>query len=391
MLFSGCRGYVRCLVVPGKREGQKPYAFVQFDSPDNAAHATEARQNTTWEEGGPAISIEAARRDIPEHFSGRQEGVRPALGLVGPSQPLPAKRPRYEGDAGHGADVWAGGELRQDVWEGDAGHGAGVQTSALMPPSHFGETFRQADAQSAQQQGPRTLHVGGLPPGILQEDLDAFLHANFGEGILGSKLSADNGKGKAWGLGNCLGRAFVGFTSHAVAVEAQSLLQGFNWDGAVLHAEWARTEFKFGPPGGGPSPAKGAPAPLQFARPGKGSGTAVGPPAAQLWGAAASPLETGAKRTLHFTNLPAISEDEFHNFIAGTFPDQVTSARFKETHDGRPPVAWVLFVDDFVAAQVAKTHLSFEWHDMQVAVQFARSELDPSKVRGARSTDVLNF
>jgi len=379
VLFSGCRGYVRCLVVPSKREGQNPYAFVQFNSPDNAAHATEARQNTTWEEGRPPISIEPARRDIPEHFSARQEGVRPALGLVGPSQPLPAKRPRYEGDASHGADAWAGGGHRQDSWGVDSQGGS--QTSGLMSP-------RQADSPNGHEDGPRTLHVGGLPPGIQQQDLDSFLYANFGEGILGSKLSADSGKRKAGGLG----RAFVGFTSHAAAREAQSLLLGFNWDGAVLHAEWARTEFKFGPPGGSPAgPAKGAPPPLQFARPGKGTGPAMSPPTAQHWGASPSPLETGAKRTLHFTNLPAISEDEFHNFIAGTFPDQVTSARFKETYDGRPPVAWVLFVDDFVAAQVAKTHLGFEWHDMQVAVQFARSELDPSKVRGARSIDVLNF
>lgn len=375
VLFSGCPGYVRCVVVPSKREAQKPYAFVQFDSVDNAAYATESRQGTTWEEGGPSVSIEPAKRDIPEHFGARQD-VR-ALPQVGPNQVLPAKRPRYDRDS------WNG--YQQDSW--------GVKDSGGQPPPPIHPPPYEAEPPVLSQlpdDGPRTLHVGGLPPGIRQEDLDAFLRANFGDSIIGSKLSSD-AKGKAG-----LGRAFVGFTTHPAAQEAQSLLQGFNWDGAVLHAEWARSEFKFG----AGAVSKGGP-PLQFERPGKGFLTqssrvaewpaeraAVGPP---QW--AVAPLlhsqgyrkaEGGGPRTLHFTNLPAISEDEFHEFIAGTFPDQVTSARFKETNDGRPPVAWVLFVDDFVAAQVAKTHLSFDWHDMQVAVQFARSELDPTKVRGAR-------
>lgn len=375
VLFSGCPGYVRCVVVPSKREGQKPYAFVQFDTPDNAAYATEARHGTTWEEGGPAVSVEWAKRDIPEHFGARQDfrALPQERPQVGPNQGPPAKRPRYDNDS------W--NDYQQESW---AGHAPG---SKHPPPRHASNGEAEVP-----DDGPRTLHVGGLPPGIRQADLDAFLRANFGDCIIGSKLSSD-GKGKGSGLG----RAFVGFTSHPAAQEAQSLLQGFNWDGAVLHAEWARSEFKFGAGAG----SKGAP-PMQFERPGKGSSTqssraaewpaeraAVGPP---KW-AVASPTHSqgyqqtgsgGGLKTLHFTNLPDISEDEFHEFIAGTFPDQVASARFKQANDGRPPVAWVLFVDDFVAAQVVNTHMSFDWHGMQVAVQFARSELDPSKARGAR-------
>merc|ERR1712091_128834 len=63
ILFSSCPGYVRCIVVPGKDYRQKPYAFVQFDSQENAIAAMDSRQVTTWEEDAKPVSIEISKRD----------------------------------------------------------------------------------------------------------------------------------------------------------------------------------------------------------------------------------------------------------------------------------------------------------------------------------------
>ena len=35
-----------------------------------------------------------------------------------------------------------------------------------------------------------------------------------------------------------------GFISHEAAAAGQAAVEGMNWDGYVLHAEWARTEFR---------------------------------------------------------------------------------------------------------------------------------------------------
>lgn len=308
ILFSGCPGYLRNIVVPGK-VGQKPYAFVQFDSPDNAFWAIEARTGTTWEEGSAAVSMEIAKRDIPGHFSARQ-AVVPA-------------------------------------WEAD-----------LWPPR---KRFRAQAAEAPEDgaEGPRTLHLGGLPSLLQQEELDAFLQANFQNAVTGSCLTSSRGKGGA------AGRAFVGFASHLAAAEAQHLLQGFKWDGSVLHAEWARSEFN-----------PDADRHKGHSRE-KMDGWPVPPTVLQ---AATRPVGArgSGRRTLHFTNLPTVSRGVFDTFMASTFPGQVAAANFKDAQDGRPPVAWVLF-HKAEHADLASTHNGFEWEGMQVNVQYARTELDPSK------------
>ena len=157
------------MVVPGKTAAQKPYAFVQFSSPDEAMMAAEARQGSTWEAGAQPVSIELAKRDIPETFVPRQpQPLRAAAGgplsgpVGGPLEAPPRKRPRLEA-YGHGA-------LSQVRGGGD---------------------------------GPRTLHLGGLPGALTQEDLDAFLAANFDpHSLRGGTLSPASG-------GAQTGRAFV--------------------------------------------------------------------------------------------------------------------------------------------------------------------------------------
>mmetsp|Transcript_92991 Transcript_92991/g.203556 ORF Transcript_92991/g.203556 Transcript_92991/m.203556 type:complete len:175 (-) Transcript_92991:22-546(-) len=88
VLFSGCPGYVRNVVVPGKNS-QKPYAFVQFSRPEEALAASEARKHTSWSVGVLPIVIELARRDIPESFTARQDrcaAAAPIPHLLGPSR-----------------------------------------------------------------------------------------------------------------------------------------------------------------------------------------------------------------------------------------------------------------------------------------------------------------
>lgn len=343
ILFSACTGYVRCIVVPGKG-AQRPYAFVQFASPSDASAAIEARRGTSWEEGAQPVSIEHAKRDIPDKFGSRQAAapITPLAPLIiQPPAPVlpPAKRPRLEAPVGFATPAYE---------------------------------------QEATEPGPKTLHIGGLPRGILQEDLDAFLSANFRSSCIGGRLSDAGGKDS--GKGGSFGRAFVGFVSHQAAVEAQVLLEGFDWDGAVLRVEWARSEYtplaarrgNLAPPSSSPvlathhsthrsPPIQSSPPPLQAPVPHPEQGNAV--------------------CTLHFTNLPFVSEAEFNQYLSITFPDLVVRARFVHTKDGRPPVAWVLFIDEVAAASVAQSHQMFDWYESQVQVQFARTELDLTKVR----------
>jgi len=88
-----------------------------------------------------------------------------------------------------------------------------------------------------------------------------------------------------------------------------------------------------------------------------------------------------ATRTLHFTNLPQVTQDEFDVFMHSTFPGMVEFCNFKDTQDGRPPVAWVLFSDEGTAAEIASSNATFEWNDTSVRVVYARTDLDPSKFR----------
>jgi len=392
VLFSGCPGYCRCIVVPGKGS-QRPYAFVQFGEQQDALGAMESRQGTTWEDGGQPVSIEIARRDIPEKFQPRQMRGGPPQAEYGAAPP-------------RGPAI-----LPPNKWEAD--YVPPQQSSVVAPPNkrprqELGSQY--GASPTAEADGPRTLHLGGLPLGLTQVDLDAFLTTNFGSSVVGGNLDTKGGTSSS-------PRAFVGFTTHRAAAEAQAVLEGFGWDGAVMHAEWARTEFRaqgaVGSRGGGNALAISAPmtVPPRNAPVGQRSwetapvgqrGWEAAPPGQRSWEAApqgqrsweaapqgqrgweAAPQyeeRSGAKCTLHFTNLPFITEGEFSNFLGATFPEQIVCAHFKDLRDGRPPVAWVLFTDEFNAATAASSHHNFDLQGSQVLVQYARTELDPSKFR----------
>lgn len=347
ILFSGCEGYVRCIVVPGKGM-QKPYAFVQFTSQASALAAMESRQGTTWEEDMTPVSLELARRDIPERFGPRQTRIGEVTQWVDP--PLSATPP------------WLIGRSTKRTRTEEVPTIVGVQPLAVV------------------EDGPRTLHLGGLPSNVSQEDLNAFLHSNLAGAVIGSKLTDSGGKGS--------GRAFVGFVSHSAAVEAQAWLEGSPWNGSILHAEWARTEFR--PHGGATRPEppvqhhvddRGVPTPRSRHPP--LTPLASAPPLGSKTGWRGSVKREGEQvlRTLHFTNLPNLSEEEFGQFLTANFPNQIEAARFLDARDGRPPVAWVLFFDESCAAVVVGSHQSFEFHGSQVAVQYARTELQHSRVR----------
>jgi len=365
ILFSGCAGYIRCIVVPGKSSNQKPYAFIQFDSQDSAVSGMDSRQNTSWEEGAQVCKIEVSKKDIPDRFHARQARVETNYGPpanYGPPQgiPLPpAKRQRVE-------EAWA------------------PAPPARYPPPTFGGGYA-----SSTQDGPRTLHVGGLPGSMVQADLDDFLGNNFGSDCIGGKLTG-GGKGKGGA-----DRAFVGFVSHDAAWRAQGALEGLLWDGNTLHAEWARSEFN-APQGQSPQAPDLRSSTAWSAPPHKGhhSNFGKGGKSEPAWGAPAwkddgkkgGGKKGGGKKgggepkcTLHFTNLPQVSDSEFGEYMAMTFPDQVTFSRFVDNRDGRPPVAWVRFVDPETASDIAGSHANFDWLGSQVGVQFARTELDPNK------------
>lgn len=256
---------IRCIVVPPKDYGKKPYAFVQFDVQENALAAKDSRENTSWEEGSQVVNIELSKRNIPESFRPRQQ---PAAQDYGPPQDYgkgkgkygkdvgkdygpPAKRPRLEAPIG---GYHNGGGGYGDSWSTDDYSKGGYKSKG----SDYGK--------------------------------------DYGKGGYSSK----SGKGKS--------------------------------------SAWQNS-------GGGHS-----------------SG--------------------GGISTLHFTNLPSVSDSEFGEFMAVTFGDAVTYSRFVDKGDGRPPVAWVRFADEATAASVLASHAHFDWMGVQVAAAFARTELDPSKAAG---------
>jgi len=355
VLFSACPGYMRCVLQPGKSATQRPYAFVQFADQESALAAHDSREGTTWEEGGNKIGIEFAKRDIPEKFKGqrqREPAYDPAYAPAHYGQPPPPS------------------------------HYPPAQAYAPAAKRPRRDDYGGANSQSDGSQ--RTLHVGGLPKGLYQPDLDAFLTANFPVTCMGGTLSGRGGDPS-------FGRAFVGFNSNRGAQEAFRVLDGFDWDGAILRVEWARSEWKAlttSGAGGSQSEAYSQPPPRAQAwqaprgggyddwgggksgKSGKGGG-----------GGGGKGGGGGASRTLHFTNLPPISQEEFENFIHSTFSGMVEVANFKDTHDGRPPVAWVLFVDENAAGEIASSHANFDWNDTRVRVAYARTDLDPGKFR----------
>lgn len=337
VLFSNCPGFLRCMVVPPKEYGKKTYAFIQFDTQENAVNAGNSRQGSCWPNESQAVTIEMSRKDIPADFHARtQRKGEPSYGKGGGWAEPPAAK-------------WAKGD------DSYGGKGKAVEGKAV-------------------EGSPKTLHVGGLPFGIQQGDLDEFLHNNFASECLGGKIAGGGNSGKGGGA-----RAFIGFISHEAAATAQGALEGFCWDGSTLHAEWARTEFRAEPPAGKGKDEWGAELPLIQRNLMKGAKAASkGPPVNTL--NVHSGKGGGENQcTLHFTGLPPVSDAEFGQFVSMTFPDQVTFSRFVDNQDGRPPVAWVRFVDPMTASAIASAHSEFEWLGKQVGVKFARSELDPSK------------
>eukprot|EP00811_Abedinium_folium_P035927 NODE_8681_length_1477_cov_2.354815.p1 GENE.NODE_8681_length_1477_cov_2.354815~~NODE_8681_length_1477_cov_2.354815.p1 ORF type:complete len:282 (+),score=62.57 NODE_8681_length_1477_cov_2.354815:113-958(+) len=280
-------------------------------------------------------------------------------------------------------------------------------------------------------------------PTMGQKELDNFMAGHFANTCIGSRLVPDGGCG-----GGKVGRAFVGFVSHQAAMEAKLALDGMACEDCTLRAEWARSEYRpdkhsgagggnggfddgffdscgagcgavggDGGPVGWQAPDVGmltaTPAPVgplvirslqpiggrsSFAAPpsqqplavgmqaGGGWQTPLPPPQGSNQGGGGSRTATvvGA-RTLHFKNLPFVSENEFSDFVAATFLDQIVCMSFVDANDGRPPVSWVLFIDEAAAALAVSSHRSFEWRGSQVMVQYARKELDPTKVRARRA------
>merc|ERR1712083_287008 len=105
------------------------------------------------------------------------------------------------------------------------------------------------------------------------------------------------------------------------------MLEGFDWDGAVLRAEWARTEYRppgSGGKGGGGDTIDSVPAGDAFAHHTAPAWEREKPMAAHYPEQHLHP-DSNAQgfRTLHFTNLPAVSETEFEEFLSTTFPEQV--------------------------------------------------------------------
>lgn len=360
VLFSGCPGFVRCVLQHGKTSAQRPFAFVQFQDQESALAAMESRQGTTWEESGQKVGLEIAKRDIPEKFKG---------------------------------------ERQRAIESGYRSESAAYYAPAHHAPAAHPPAKRARVEDYPPDSGPKTLHIGGLPKGLYQHDLDAFLAANFPVSCMGATLSGGGGSGT-------YGRAFVGFTTHRGANEAIVALNGYDWDGAILRAEFARTEWK--PPAGAAAQAQ---APPQAAAPAwgeaRGGGYGGGCASSGYGGDYASSYDAwgnckgkdkgkkgkdkgggkgkdkagGATRTLHFTNLPSVSGDEFEIFMHSSWPGMVEFCNFKDTQDGRPPVAWVLFSDEGTAAEIATSSATFEWNAMTVKVVYARTDLDPSKFR----------
>jgi len=272
ILFSGCQGYIRCIVVPPKDHGKKPYAFVQFDVQENAVAAKESRENTSWEEGSQVINVELSKRNIPESFQPRQQRVE-------------SYAPAHDYGKGAGKDY---------------GKGSGKDYG---PP-----------AKRQRTEAPIGYHNGGGGYG------DSWSTADYSKGGYSSKGS-DYGKG---GYSGKSGKGYAGKSGKDYSSGGGSAWTNSGGDHAT---------------GGGIS-------------------------------------------TLHFTNLPSVSDGEFGEFMAVTFGERVTFSRFVDKGDGRPPVAWVRFADEATAADVLNSHQHFDWLGSQVAVSFARTELDPNKAAG---------
>eukprot|EP00756_Hemistasia_phaeocysticola_P051697 Hpha_TRINITY_DN26874_c0_g1::TRINITY_DN26874_c0_g1_i1::g.17372::m.17372 len=177
LLFSGEEGYEMSIITRGRG---RPFAFVQFDSAENAENARKRKEGMCWDPDyrDESIRVEFGKRNIRE----------------GPSGAV-VKRPRIDA--------------------------SGNMTMVNVP-------------------GPggrvKTLHIAGLPMGITQELMETFLTANFPcqwNGVVMRGLG-DRSRPPL---------AFVGFLSYEVAAEALKAINGFEWEGSKLRCDWAMRDL----------------------------------------------------------------------------------------------------------------------------------------------------
>jgi len=398
VLFSGCPGYQRCLLVPSKTGSQKPYAFVQFDTPSNAALAMESRNGSDWGEGaGQSIAIEPAKRDIPSHFESRYANWKTGgSGSGGFPQPLAAHQNA------------AAPQFHHRPWDA-MGQGASAFPPAKRPRTEsllekpFHVALPQPQLEAEDDGEPKTLHLGGLPVGLVQVDLDVFIAQNFPNSVVGSTV-VDPGRSGKPGQNPT---AFIGFVSHAAAEYAHQQLNGFVWEGSTVRAEWARKEYKplNGGGGGGSQQdyvatavnnivSAAYPLPLSLPAPVAAAAMQKTFPSESQQFLPPQPLDASsfampvperprhdytrfgsATRTIHFTSLPFVEEAELRENLQTLYGEQVLASKFKLTQDGRPPVAWVLFADEQMANMIAKGE-TVDWLGHQVNAAMARTELE---------------
>eukprot|EP01062_Namystynia_karyoxenos_P067096 TRINITY_DN60996_c0_g1_i1.p1 TRINITY_DN60996_c0_g1~~TRINITY_DN60996_c0_g1_i1.p1 ORF type:complete len:352 (+),score=136.45 TRINITY_DN60996_c0_g1_i1:98-1057(+) len=200
----------------------------------------------------------------------------------------------------------------------------------------------------------RTLHIAGLPMGITQELMETFLTANFPCQWSGVVMRGLGDRGRP-------PLAFVGFHSYEVAAEALKAINGFEWEGSRLRCDWAMRDLN--PTGG----AAMAPPPMPM----------ISRAPAQMPHSLVPDPDSG-KRTLHFTNLPRIADDDFRDWLSDNFSQgDVISHRFAGGDDGRPPVAWVLFATHELAKHWQEAYHGKAWAGSRLRVEMARRELEP--------------
>merc|ERR1719422_1282713 len=102
-----------------------------------------ARHGTTWEEAQSPVKMELAKRDIPAKFTPRQQPHHGAL--IPHHQDLTTRKPT--------ADLLPAKRPRQDDGWGFAGDATAMRYSGSQ----------LARRNGGDDEGPRTLHLGGLP------------------------------------------------------------------------------------------------------------------------------------------------------------------------------------------------------------------------------------
>ena len=181
---------------------------------------TTATPGGVFAAGGSGKDVEAGRdKKVPTSFGWSQSAA---------SDPRRSAETSGYGDPGGGSGAAVSKNSEKHMTTSSRATATLLQTGGYHP--------RPSAVRVPARREPRTLHLGSLPPGVLQEDLEAFMKTNFKPDYVDGRLL----EGVFRPTGGA--RAFVAFTSHEGASEAKDRLQDFDWDGHVLHAEWARRE-----------------------------------------------------------------------------------------------------------------------------------------------------